>query len=192
MKHNPEAKKKRVAEVARQLFVDKGFYAVTIPDIVTESGVSTGTIYKYFGSKSALAERLYEDSAREFNLLLAERLQNKKGAYERAKVIVELLLDLAEYDSTLVEYLFLSRHQGFKNKYNPALGCSSNCILCQIFNEGITQGELCVGDPLAKAVSFMGVVLKNIEMRLKGIFLQTFEEDYRQAVVKRAWDAAYR
>lgn len=188
---NIEHKKQLVAEVARKLFVEKGFYAVTIPEIVSKSGVSTGTIYKYYGSKSGLARQLYEDSSSEFNRLLAERLDCKNGAYERAEAIAELLLDLADVDSTLIEYLFLSRHQGFSQNQSPVLGHPSNCILCQIFEEGIRVGDLRPGDPFAKAVSFLGVVFNNIEIQLKGLYQQPLAEGYAHRIVQRAWNAAY-
>lgn len=188
---NPEQKKNCIASVARRLFVEKGFYAVTIPEIVAESGTSTGSVYRYYGSKFALAQQLYEDSAHEFNILLAQRLEAQTGAYKRAEAVAELLLDLAEQDSTLVEYLFLSRHQDFLGKYSPVIGRPSNCVLCQIFEEGISNGEVAFGDPLAKAIAFLGVILKNIEVRLRWVCSQPRTELATKQIIQRAWNAAY-
>lgn len=189
-KKDPEHKKSCIAQVARKLFVEKGFYAVTIPEIVAASGVSTGSIYNYYGSKLALAQSLYEDSSREFNRLLAERLTQKGGTYERAKSIAELLLDLSETDPTLIEYLFLSHRQPFLKKYHPALGNPENCILCQIFEQGILAGEMGKGDPCDKALAFLGVVLKNVEARVKKGGAP-ISQSYNRSIIQRAWNAAY-
>lgn len=188
---NPEQKKKNIAYVARKLFVEKGYYAVTIPDIVLESGTSTGSVYKYFGSKSKLAQQLFEDSSLEFNQLLSERLQGQTGTFERAESIAELLLDLAKVNSTLIEYLFFLRHQEFVLKYCPVIGYPPNCLLCQIFEDGIRVGELRPGDPLSKAVAFLGVVLKHVEMQLKGLYHQPLPLEYAGNIMQQAWNAAY-
>lgn len=47
---------------ARRLFVQHGFDAVSVDDIVTEAGVAKGTFYLYFKSKSELVEALIEEN----------------------------------------------------------------------------------------------------------------------------------
>ena len=46
---------------ARDVFVDKGFSAATIDDIVAQAGVARGTFYLYFGDKRAVFEALVDD-----------------------------------------------------------------------------------------------------------------------------------
>jgi len=48
------AKKQHVIHMAHQLFVDKGFQATSIQDILDYSGISKGTFYNYFSSKNEL------------------------------------------------------------------------------------------------------------------------------------------
>lgn len=52
------ASQKKVLNSALVLFVEKGFFNTSIPDLVKHSGVSTGSIYHAFKDKETLATRL--------------------------------------------------------------------------------------------------------------------------------------
>ncbi|WLR57171.1 TetR/AcrR family transcriptional regulator [Mesobacillus subterraneus] len=47
-------RKRHVIEKAHQLFIEKGFQATSIQDILDYSGISKGTFYNYFSSKNQL------------------------------------------------------------------------------------------------------------------------------------------
>ncbi|WP_251550539.1 TetR/AcrR family transcriptional regulator [Neobacillus muris] len=47
-------RKQHVIKMANQLFIDKGFQATSIQDILEYSGISKGTFYNYFTSKNEL------------------------------------------------------------------------------------------------------------------------------------------
>ncbi|WNS76094.1 TetR/AcrR family transcriptional regulator [Bacillus sp. DTU_2020_1000418_1_SI_GHA_SEK_038] len=53
-------RKKHVIKMAHQLFMEKGFQATSIQDILTYSGISKGTFYNYFSSKSELLIALFK------------------------------------------------------------------------------------------------------------------------------------
>ncbi|MFK9093550.1 TetR/AcrR family transcriptional regulator [Bacillus salipaludis] len=70
-------RKQHVIDAARQLFIDKGFNATSIQDILNYSGISKGTFYNYFSSKNelliALFKKIYIKLDHERNeLLIAE------------------------------------------------------------------------------------------------------------------------
>lgn len=186
---NAEKKREKVACSARRLFVERGFHGVTVPDIVADSGVSTGSIYNYYGSKVGLAQNLYEESARQFCELLNERLEHQVGSYNRLKVVADLLMNLAVEDSTFVEFLFLTRHQDFLDNYRPVLANSSNCMLYRIVEEGIVDGELCPGDPQIKALAYLGVVTNAIQAFLNGLVPSRDGNNLREQVVQCAWSS---
>ncbi|WP_313802241.1 TetR/AcrR family transcriptional regulator [Cytobacillus sp.] len=68
------ARKKHVIKMAHQLFIDKGFQATSIQDILEYSGISKGTFYNYFSSKNelliAIFNTIYKDLEKERNELL--------------------------------------------------------------------------------------------------------------------------
>lgn len=53
-------RKLQVIKKAHQLFIDKGFQATSIQDILDESGISKGTFYNYFSSKNELLIELFK------------------------------------------------------------------------------------------------------------------------------------
>ncbi|WP_312469505.1 TetR/AcrR family transcriptional regulator [Neobacillus sp.] len=67
-------RKQHVVKMAHQLFIDKGFQATSIQDILDYSGISKGTFYNYFSSKSelmiAIFKMTYADLEKQRNELL--------------------------------------------------------------------------------------------------------------------------
>ncbi|RJS61447.1 TetR/AcrR family transcriptional regulator [Bacillus sp. PK3_68] len=67
-------RKQHVIKMAHQLFVEKGFQATSIQDILDYSGISKGTFYNYFSSKNellmALFKTIYKQLEKERNELL--------------------------------------------------------------------------------------------------------------------------
>lgn len=67
-------RKQHVIKMAHQLFIDKGFQATSIQDILDYSGIAKGTFYNYFSSKNelliALFTTLYKQMEKERNDLL--------------------------------------------------------------------------------------------------------------------------
>lgn len=53
-------KKQKVLNIAHQLFIEKGYQATSIQDILESSGISKGTFYNYFSSKSELLMALFK------------------------------------------------------------------------------------------------------------------------------------
>ena len=61
-------RREQLIDVARKLFADKGFEAVTIEEIAAKASVSKPVVYEHFGSKDGLYAVIVD---REMNLLLA-------------------------------------------------------------------------------------------------------------------------
>ena len=51
-----EATRQAILKAARDVFVEKGFHAASIDDVVAASGLSVGAIYTYFKSKDELIQ----------------------------------------------------------------------------------------------------------------------------------------
>jgi AcrR family transcriptional regulator len=49
-----------VLQAARQLFLERGFAATTMPAIASAAGVSVQTVYKAFGNKARLAKAVFD------------------------------------------------------------------------------------------------------------------------------------
>jgi AcrR family transcriptional regulator len=62
----PTDKREAIVAAALELFVERGFYGTTVPEIADHAGVGAGTIYRYFESKEALVNALYRDLKMQF------------------------------------------------------------------------------------------------------------------------------
>jgi AcrR family transcriptional regulator len=66
----PKKLRERLYPVVLRQFSMKDFHAVNIRDISKESGISTGTIYKYFSSKEDLIFSIIDEKLRDLASLL--------------------------------------------------------------------------------------------------------------------------
>jgi AcrR family transcriptional regulator len=58
-----DARREDILEAARMLFLNRGFAGVTMQEIASEAGISTGAIYRYYSSKDELAHAFFEQCA---------------------------------------------------------------------------------------------------------------------------------
>src|SRR5512135_1666347 len=55
-----EDKRECILSAALELFADKGFHGTAVPEIAQKAGVAAGTIYRYFTSKEAIVNAVYQ------------------------------------------------------------------------------------------------------------------------------------
>lgn len=60
-------RKMHVIQKAHQLFLEKGFQATSIQDILDYSGISKGTFYNYFSSKNELLISIFKTLHEKWN-----------------------------------------------------------------------------------------------------------------------------
>jgi len=61
-----DARRKQIVDAARTRFTSDGFAGTSMADIVTESGLSTGSIYRYFASKDEIVVAVCEQGTEAF------------------------------------------------------------------------------------------------------------------------------
>jgi AcrR family transcriptional regulator len=70
-----DARRQQIVDAARNRFATHGFAHTSMADIVTESGLSTGAIYRYFGSKEEIIIAVCEQASDAFpNALTIESI----------------------------------------------------------------------------------------------------------------------
>jgi AcrR family transcriptional regulator len=92
-------KRRRILDAGLQLFADRGFHGVAVPEIAAAASVGTGTVYHYFENKVELVNELYRDIKMQLRSALLDSLHDpdldKKGAAEAW--FTELWHRLAKY-----------------------------------------------------------------------------------------------
>ncbi|MFK4315075.1 MULTISPECIES: TetR/AcrR family transcriptional regulator [unclassified Bacillus (in: firmicutes)] len=88
-------KKKYVIDKAHELFIEKGYHATSIQDILNHSGISKGSFYNYFSSKGELFKTVFSSILEEIEierdkLLIGEDYTDITVYIEQVILIMEL------------------------------------------------------------------------------------------------------
>lgn len=185
---NPDAKYSQVLDCALLLFVKKGYHRVSIPDIVTASGVSTGAIYNLFSSKENLARILHRQVLDDFQQAFVDRLFDRHTAYDKLRAFAELVFERTDRDPATMEYLLFMKHAEFMDDMAPICMTEPFRLIRQIVQEGMTAGEIRQGDYFISAVTYTGVILRPAQLKLECV-LQEPLCDMANEFITNAWAA---
>ena len=109
-----EQKRQLIIETATRLFSGKGFHATSIQDIVSESGLSVGTIYLYFANKEEIFDALLESGLDAFTDELFRDISADMPPEEIAEKLVTTILDVIYKNIKVVT--ILTNELGFQKK----------------------------------------------------------------------------
>ncbi len=97
-------KKRNVVDKAQELFVERGYHATSIQDILERSGISKGSFYNYFSSKSELFKAVY--NLIQDNLIMErDKLLIGKDRDDREVFIEQMIFVMGFYRENKFEQL---------------------------------------------------------------------------------------
>ena len=67
---NADERREAILAAALELFSERGFHGTAVPLVAEKAGVGAGTLYRYFESKEALVNALYQRWKGEFLSLI--------------------------------------------------------------------------------------------------------------------------
>lgn len=159
-----EKTKKRVAEAARTLFVQKGYKATSIEDIVAATGSSKGNIYYHFKSKEGLFLHLID----EWDIEWEQKWREKAAQYQTT---VDKLFGMAEFmvQDDLNHPLTKAADEFFNNeeKTNEVNERIAEMVARHLkFNQELLQEGTDHGEFRADNVEMLAVILESLIMGL--------------------------
>lgn len=104
----PEKLKDRLYPVVLKQFSGKDFHAVNIRDISRESGISTGTIYKYFLSKEDLLFSIIEEKLLALASLLRMHLAGTEDIREMFRKLFWVTMNFFDENPDLAVTVFIT------------------------------------------------------------------------------------
>jgi len=152
-------RKLHVVNMAHQLFIEKGFQATSIQDILDYSGISKGTFYNYFSSKSelliAIYKTIYKKLEKDRNDLLIgqnpssieifiKQVELQMISNRKNKLLALYEEVLASNDADLKQYIKRARLNSLRwyyNRFIDIFGEDKKPFLldCAIMFQGIIQ-----------------------------------------------------
>ena len=177
-----------VLETAIQLFTKQGYFNTSVPDIVRESGVSTGSIYHHFGDKEGIAKALFEMLVGRMEHAFNDIERQHDTAQARCRAVIELLFRITEEEPEVMTYMLFVKHKEFMPGMAPI--CSSKPFrqMRQMIVDGMTNGEVRPMDDTVAAASVFGSALRMISLRLDGMLEQPLEK-YLDEIWTCAWQS---
>lgn len=115
-----QKKKAAIVQAALRLFREKGFNQVSIKDIAVESGVSSVSLYNYFGSKEGVAKECA-------NVMMGEIVQATR----------ELMSQNIEFKDKLLKALDMCTDQDYQLLCSP--GASEDPVLSGLYSESANE-----------------------------------------------------
>lgn len=185
-KVKPSNPRDLVMASALRLFTGNGYFNTSIPDIVRDSGVSTGSIYHHFGDKEGIAKTLFDTLVNWMEEALQQIEKKNSSAQDRCRDTIQLLFQIAEEEPDMMKFMLHARHKEFLPEEGPI--CSSRPFqhMREMVAEGINKGEIMAMDDTVAAAAVFGGALRMIQLRLDGILEKALQE-YQDEIWTSAW-----
>lgn len=126
-------KRRKILSAARELFAQKRYDDITVPEIVKLAGVAQGTFYRYFPSKTNLVDALGEDIQRDTVSAIQKVIAEDKTLQELIEPLIRAsLATLEAYKDVLpflnTDALLFGESQEAEKQREPFLGLIASII----------------------------------------------------------------
>jgi len=88
--------RERILQAALTCFSNKGYHQTTTDELVAESGLGKGTLYRYFDNKQELFMSLIDWFMLEFGEEMSHAWTDEMSAAEKIRAMIQVFLDEAE------------------------------------------------------------------------------------------------
>jgi AcrR family transcriptional regulator len=182
-----QKKQHRILEVATQLFLERGYDAVSLDDILEQVGGSKTTLYSYYGGKEGLFAAIVHDSCqRKLGPLMSLHLTNldpRTGLTAIGHRFVSLISDptgQALYRMMIAEG---ARFPNLAAEFYATGPESTIRLVKRNLDHWQKAGLLRSGDSETRAVQFLGILLGNFSTRVMlGLPVGLSEQDIKDWV----------
>lgn len=162
----PPEKRARIMNAAVEEFANNGFENTSIQQIAKKSGISVGSVYKYFENKEALFTSVVQQGLSTLEGLLVELADSSEDIYIKADIIIRNLLDFSRKQPNLVK-LYCQLTTGGNSDFLDGLSQRIEALSASIYTEAISKAQE-TGDVRKDAnPAFFAFLLDNIFMMLQ-------------------------
>ncbi len=174
-------KKKYIVEVARKIFMEKGFKQVTMKDIVEACGISRGGLYLYFQNPGEVFEEVLKLEQQEADDVFEQNIPEQAMPSDiLALFLKEQKRELLSREHSLCkatyEYFFDNqmsvRDNLLKKQFDAAVH-----VIEKLIQAGVDEGEFYCEDPRGAA--------RNIMYVLEGLKIASQTREIPEAAVDR-------
>ncbi len=114
-------KREAILDAALELFAERGFHGTAVPLVAKKAGVGAGTVYRYFESKEALVNALYQREKQGFVLMLIEDFPQEGPPREKFRALWRRLWAFVSERPKSAIFLELHHHGDYLDDKSRAL-----------------------------------------------------------------------
>jgi AcrR family transcriptional regulator len=116
-----EARRREILDAALALWLERGYDATTIPDIVARARASTGSVYHHFKSKEQLFGALYLEGVRRTQEVALRALAEHRSTERAIRAVVATYLVWVSENPDLARFLLTMRRSELTAEAGDAL-----------------------------------------------------------------------
>lgn len=165
-----DKRRRAILDAAHALFLEKGYAATTLGDIVARSGGSLATLYELFGSKPGLLVEMVTEQCAQITSIIEcvaiAACEPDEGLRLIARHMLKQFGDpkgIALLRVVVAEAPRLPKIGRLFYEAGPATGCR---IMAGYFAAQASRGALRIDDPEAAAMLFFHMLTGDLKMRL--------------------------
>lgn len=173
-------KKKYILEMARKVFVEKGFKKVTMKDIVEACNISRGGLYLYFESTSQIFQEVMRLESQETDDVFSDNITEDATAADILVLFLqEQKKELLRKENTLTQAIYeyyFENQPGKKNNILKKQFDSAVKIIEKLIETGADNGEFYCEDCKGTARNIM-FVLEGLKISAQTIGITSADVD---------------
>lgn len=117
----PGGKREAILDAALDLFAERGFHGTAVPLVAKRANVGAGTVYRYFESKEALVNALYQREKQAFVMRLIQDFPTDVPPREKFRELWRRLWAYANENQKSAIFLELHHHADYLDDKSRAL-----------------------------------------------------------------------
>ena len=155
-----ERRKQELLRIAYQMFIQKGYEATSIDDIIAEAHIAKGTYYYYFPSKEATLEEV-------INMMISDEVQRAKTVVSAEIPVPQKLVGVIttlrpeQNECNIANALNQKENIVMHEKINKRIIEEAVPLVAEVVSEGIAQG-LFACDHIEERVKMILIMSQNL------------------------------
>jgi len=187
-----QKKRSEILQAARKLFLERGYDAVSLDDILAQVGGSKSTLYTYYGDKEGLfAATLVQICEDKLRPLLATDVSHLNPKEALNSIGRQFLLIASSEEGGAVFRTIIAESQRFPQLASHFFS-SGPAVTIRLLQDNMERwqkaGHLRNGDCEAFAVQFLGLMMGNFHLKVLLGLMEPLTEKQIKAWVARGVD----
>ncbi len=135
-------KRTAILDASLGLFAERGFYGTRVPEVAQRAKVGTGTIYRYFSSKEALVNALYQHHKQLVLGAVAGRIDWDAPPREQFRALWAGIATWALKEPDAFRFLELHHHAAYLDEQSTALAGRAEELAAEMLKRGQALGAV--------------------------------------------------